>query len=226
MSETARTPGSLEPAPARADWIGRTGRRRIDAAATRRNPLIAWARIGLPALAVLLTLALFAWPYLSPKQDLTVRFEESAVTDDHARMVNPRFTGNDERERDFLITADSAAQEARGSDRVVLQGLKAELVGRGGEWFAMTSRSGIYDEKRQHLEVAGGFSLFTDRGHEVHGEAGEANLRESWVRSNLPVRGQGPEGQIFANGFRTEDRGNVLHFLDGVRVIIYQNKEG
>ncbi|MCW5729788.1 MAG: hypothetical protein KIT20_03450 [Alphaproteobacteria bacterium] len=226
MDGPGRHSGTGESPPARAGWLGHGGARRVDAAATRRNPLIGWARIGLPVLAVLLTLALFAWPYLSPKQDLTIRFEESAPTDDHARMVNPRFTGNDERNHDFLITADTAVQEARGSDRVLLQGLKAELVGRGGEWYALASRNGIYDEKRQHLTVDGGFSLYSDRGHEVHGEAAEANLRESWVGSELPVRGQGPEGQIFANGFRTEERGNVLHFLNGVRVIIYQNKEG
>jgi len=206
----------------RSDWIGGASDRRVDARAARRSPLVRVLKIALPVAAVGLIGLVALWPELTRKQTVKVNFTAIEQTDDHLMMMNPKFTGTDDRNRDFFITADSASQENKGAEAINLSNMRAEMTTEAGEWYTLMSKTGIYSEKRRHLEVRNGFSIFTGDGYEVHGESGTADLKNTVIVSELPVRGQGKEGQIFANRFHTEQQGNRLFFENGVRVIVYR----
>lgn len=210
----------------RADWIGKRSLAATDRASTRRSPLIRILKIGLPVMAVALTGLVLAWPYISPPKELKITFTNNEQSEEHLKMLSAKFVGRDDQDRDYYITADLAVQTTKGADDVALDNLNAEVSAPNGDWYSLNAKNGVYNEKRRTLSVAGGFSIYTDKGYEVHGEAANADLRLTEIKSDKPVRGQGKEGQIYANAFRTEERGKRLIFSDGVKVILYQKTEG
>lgn len=207
----------------RANWIGRSKALPIDTqAALRRGKIVRILKIALPIFALALVALIILWPQLVKRSTINVNFTKIEQTNDHFMMMNPRFAGVDGKDREFFITADSASQETKGADVISLEKMRAEMSMPSGEWYTLISKIGVYNQKQRHLTVSNGFSVYTDNGYEVHGEVGEADLKNSAVKSDQPVRGQGKEGLIYANRFHTEERGNRLFFSGGVRVVLYR----
>lgn len=187
----------------------------------RRYLLIRSLKLGFPAAAAVLSLLVIFWPYIAPRPDPKIAFADQSETEEHLRMLHPRFAGTDNQNRDFLILAERATQDTKKSDTVTLEVINADLTATSGEWYSMQAKVGVFDQKQQVLLVSGGFSIFTDKGYEVQGRSGYADMKKTEMKSDEPVLGRGREGRIAANAFHTEDKGKRIFFSKGVRVTFY-----
>ena len=119
-------------------------------------------RVGLPILAAGIVLLVITWPQYenkSPRFKLSI----SNVDTDNAvgqKIVNPRYTGTDSKNRSYTITAKIAYRTHDKPQTVKLTSLKADLVGQNGAWLALSAGAGIYDRNREHLDLKNGVSLF------------------------------------------------------------------
>ncbi len=60
------------------------------------------------------------------------------------RMVNPRYSGIDRESRPYVLTADAATQVPRSDDLVTLDGPKADLTTKSGNWVEISGDTGTY----------------------------------------------------------------------------------
>lgn len=180
-------------------------------------------KVLLPAMAAVFVLLLLAWPELDPGEETrSLKLSELTVErPESLSMLNARFSGFDEQNRPFSISADVARQFAESEDLIALELPKADITLRDGTWMALTAREGIYDRELQTMDLSGDVTFFHERGFEMHGETAEVDLLGGTAMSREPVAGQGVFGTIEAAGFDSFDQGNRIVFLGPTRLVLF-----
>jgi len=176
--------------------------------------LVRSLKIVLPALAIALTVLLFAWPELM--QDAkTFRIgllDNPGPQSGAMMMVNPRFSGVDGKNQPYTVTAETARQFADNEDLFHLELPKADITLNSGTWVALNADMGRYNSHDGVLDLEGTVSLFQDEGFEVVTEQARLNLETGIAEGDSPVRAQGPSGTLSSEGFRILDRGKRVIF--------------
>lgn len=179
-------------------------------------------KVLLPLLAAGLVVMLAVWSQLN--LDGT-RFHLDATElapdqIDSLTMVNARFDGVDEKNRPYSVTAEQVLQDAEDSNVVLLKEPQADITLESGAWIALTAETGNYSRKSELLDLAGGVSLYHDRGFEIHTERARLDLAAGVASGDAPVTGQGPAGELQAEGFRVSDGGKRILFDGKSRLLI------
>lgn len=187
--------------------------------ATRYSRFAGVMKLVLPLIALGLLAIAIAWPRLYSEDDRFVpSFREVTAVDDDLHMINPRYSGTDNKNRPFTITAARAVQDADTPARVRLDRIEASLdLIEGGE-LRLEAAEGAYDADAARLDLAGGISLYSDRGYELHAHAAQIDLEAGALVGTGPIHGQGPAGQLDADRLEVFDRGARLLFTGDVRV--------
>jgi len=191
-------------------------RRRAVRSIHRYSRFVTWMRRMLPAIAIALLLLIAAWPRLQTAMErLQARLPRLDVSQaGDLRMVNLRYTGYDTHGQPVTVTAESARQRPGGKDDVVeLQAPKADLTTQSGTWIAVTAETGMYQPSAQQLDLFGKVELFQDKGNTFRTDSAHVDIANGTAEGNDPIEGNGPFGDIRAEGFRIEERGDVVHFF-------------
>ena len=214
MSISSPTPEPLAPhplaGPARAQAILRW---------RRRSRLIHFLRKALPAAIAGVGLLLVGWAgigtvmaYLS---DLT---RAGAVI----HMTNPRYYGQDEHGRNFVVSAREAQRSTRAAADIRLIEPNLKLAGDGGRSMQVTARQGVYDDPTHRVALQGDVHVTTGDGTTFRTQLALIDMRSGTVSGDSPVQGTGPLGQINASSYAIYDRGAQAVFNGQVHAHLVQ----
>ena len=180
-------------------------------------------KVFLPTLALLLIGLVVVWPYLQSKESrFRIGFSGLMLSgSEDPNMVNARYQGTDKNSRMFTITADLAKNLLDDSSAVELEMPKADIVLEDGTWLVMTADTGIYKRDAATLNLVGAVTLFHDSGYEFRTSKATINLTEGLAEGKEKVEGQGPFGNLKAEGFRLIDKGKIILFTGKARMIFY-----
>ncbi|MEX2617528.1 MAG: LPS export ABC transporter periplasmic protein LptC [Alphaproteobacteria bacterium] len=190
------------------------------------NPLygrfVGITKVLLPTIATAIIALVVIWPELNEQEN---RFRLGPAHIDRSdaenlRMVNARFTGADASKRYYTITADSADQANADSVVIALDAPKADIELSNGAWVALTAVAGSFNRDRQILELSGGVNLFHDSGYEFRTESAFIDLAAGDATGVEPIAGQGPFGQLQAEGFHIYNRGERVVFTGKSRLTL------
>jgi len=180
-------------------------------------------KLLLPALAAGLVLLVVAWPQLMP--DVTRSgLDFTKIARDQAKtlnMLNARYSGVDENNQPFNVAADLATQAPDNADVVELQHPKADIRTTDGDLVALSARIGHYDREEETLELTGKVHLVHDRGFDIVTGTARVDIKDGSAAGDTAVSGQGPSGELQAEGFRLRERGQVIVFTGKSRLLIY-----
>lgn len=190
------------------------------------NPLygrfVGITKVLLPTIATAIIALVVLWPELNEQENRfrlgPMRIDRSDA--ENLRMVNARFTGIDSGKRPYTITADSADQANANATDIALDAPKADIELSNGAWVALTSAAGSFNRDRQILELSGGVNLFHDSGYEFKTESAIIDLSAGDATGIEPVAGQGPFGQLKAEGFHIYNRGERVLFTGKSRLTL------
>lgn len=200
---------------------------RVDLTRVRRSRFVGAMRVALPVLALVLIALLIAWPQIYRRSDgFRLAFSTLEVEDGALTMTKARYRGTDDKDQPFLVSADTATQDANDPKLVTLDRIAADMTMRDGTWLALNANTGAYHQGDQVLTLQGDISVYTDRGYELHGISAQANLGAGTLASDDKVWGQGPFGLLRANGMRVDGNGNRVRFVNGVQVTLFRNRQG
>jgi len=220
--QTAATT-TVTPADRSADIFTASARSENRRSSGGYSRFVSFMKFLLPATALLLIVLVVVWPQLDFKnQRFGLRFAKLQATEgDVPAMVNARFVGSDRKEQRYTITADLARNLLFGGKSVELEMPKADITARDGSWIVLTANSGVYDQDSKKLGLEGSVKLFHDAGYEFNTKAAQIDLGLGNAESNFPVRGQGPFGQLEAQGFRLENKGQTIYFTGKSKLVIF-----
>ncbi|MBT4888634.1 MAG: LPS export ABC transporter periplasmic protein LptC [Rhodospirillales bacterium] len=190
--------------------------------------LVRILKVIFPVVAILLVLLVVAWPYLQRNtMQFTLDFSmEEAINEDEPTMINPRFTGLDTSRLPFSITADIARNMILDTTRVELEMPKADITMSDGSWLLITAQEGVYGRTAEVLDLSGNVNLFHDKGYEITTDVVHIDLLDGTAESATPVSGHGPIGDLNSEGFRMNNKSQVIHFTGKAVLHLYPDVMG
>jgi lipopolysaccharide export system protein LptC len=193
----------------------------------RHTRMVVTMRLALPAMAALLLACIAFWTRFSGDSGLFRlafnpghREEYSALT-----MSNPHFQGVDQQQRPFSVMAKRATQMDETGDVMELESPEADVTMDSGAWLAINADSGRFMRKDQKLDLDGAVSLFQDQGFELHTRDVRVDLAASSAHTDRPVQGQGPSGDMTADGLDVFDGGKQIMLLGHAHLTIYDGDQ-
>jgi len=200
----------------------RSATRRRAALGGRYSRFVALAKLVLPAIAIGLLLLIAVWPRFMLMFE-RMRLKAPPIDLSEARdlrMVSVHYTGIDRENRPFVVTADVAHQTPKVDDLISLENPKADLKTASGGWLELGSYTGIYQPQPQLLDLFGDVALYHDRGNEFHSDSARIDMAKGTAESSDRVTGQGPFGNVVAQGIRILDRGDTVIFTGHTYLVI------
>jgi len=180
--------------------------------------------LSLGAFLIIATVLAFFFVQRMPRQ-LQVSYERLGRIENDLTMVKPRLAGADAKGNPFVITADSAVQDADNPKRADLKNLEADLTLDKQNWINARAKAGMVDMNTGQLELRGGIDVFTATGYELHSNSASANLKQSVIHGHEPVTGQGPEGRLRADEFHADRTTNILTLSGHVHMTLIGAKK-
>jgi lipopolysaccharide export system protein LptC len=191
------------------DWSARVRTTAHEAMRYSRYVVLMKRLLSLGAFLIIAAVLAFFFVQRMPRQ-LQMSYERLGHIENDLTMVKPRLAGADTKGNPFVITADSAIQDAHNPKKASLKNLEADLTLDNQNWINARARTGMVDMNTGQLELSGGIDLFTATGYELHSNSASANLKQSIVHGHEPVTGQGPDGTLRADEFHADRTTNIL----------------
>lgn len=193
----------------------------------RRARVVAAMRLILPAIAALLLAALALWSRFGlDTTSFRLGMDSLDLSNlDTLSMNNAHFEGLDDQKRPFSITAEKATQVTQDADMIDLTQLQADMTMKDGAWLSLTSDSGRLQRIKQLLDLLGQVNLFQDQGYELHTRDVHIDLAKNSAEGHNAVQGQGPSGELTAQGVQIYDSGKRIIFLGHTHLVFYGDSQ-
>jgi len=178
----------------------------------------------LPAVGLGLLLLVAAWPRLERLLD-DVRFAFPLIDRRDARelrMINPRYAGIDRLNRPYVLTAAVGRRMPERGDLMSLDRPRGQIIVHGGARVVMTATTGVYQSQPRLLDLYGDVTLTHENGTRFITRAAHLDLAAETAGGQEPVAGQGPSGDITAEGFRIVDKGDTIVFTGRSHLLLRQ----
>jgi len=213
-----------DPPTSRYDWSARVRTTTVEALRYSRFVALMKRLLSLGAFLIIAAVLAFFFVQRMPRQ-LQMSYERLGNIKDDLTMVKPRLAGADAKGNPFVITADSAVQDADNPKRADLKNLEADLTLDKQNWINARAKAGMVDMNTGQLELRGGIDVFTATGYELHSNSASANLKQSVIHGHEPVTGQGPEGRLRADEFHADRTTNILTLSGHVHMTLIGAKK-
>lgn len=200
---------ALDPHTPGFDWSARVRTTASEALRYSRYVALMKRLLSLGAFLIIAAVLAFFFVQRMPRQ-LQMSYERLGRIENDLTMVKPRLAGADAKGNPFVITAESAIQDAHDPKKASLKNLEADLSIENQNWINARARTGMVDMNTGQLELGGGIDVYTATGYELHSNSASANLKQSIVHGHEMVTGQGPQGTFRADEFHADRTTNIL----------------
>lgn len=220
-ADSAKLKPKPESGPSYRDQAWRVSPRSTLTSARRYSLFVRIMKRALPMAALTLAVAVLLYALQSRESlRLAMTFERMGRIEGDLTMINPKLSGTDQDGLPFLVTATRAMQEARGSDRVQLEEVVADITLKDGNALHITAAKGVVDTKTHVLEVSGGIRFMSQDGYEARTESAVADLKAGTVHGENGIEARGSFGQITARRFALNRDTRQLRFTGEVRMLL------
>ena len=177
-----------------------------DNVSAQRSRLVGWLRWILPVAALLVLLALFVWPMVSPNKIAGIALKNLP----DLVIKNLHFTGLDSKNEPYSVEAAKATRPSGLKNIYDFDLPQAEMTLANGSWVSGKAQYGRYDQDTRKLWLGGDVQLFQDKGYEFTTDEAHIDLNSNNAWGSSPVLIQGDFGNIKGKGFRVIDSGKVM----------------
>ena len=206
------------------DWSARVRTTTVEAVRYSRYVALMKRLLSLGAFLIIAAVLAFFFVQRMPRQ-LQMSYERLGRLENDLTMVKPRLAGADAKGNPFVITAESAVQDAHNPKKASLKNLEADLALDKRNWVNARASSGMVDMNSGQLELSGGIDVYTATGYELHSNSASADLKQSVIHGHEPVTGQGPEGTLRADQFHADRATNILTLHGHVHMTLTGTKK-
>lgn len=173
----------------------------------------------------------FLWFYLKEERSALIsvktmsgkQFSAEEIDFEKKQLVNPRFEGEDEKERPYVLKARLATQKGEGE--VDLVDPKGQITLINGDIVTLVSEKGNLTKDHGHLFLEGNVVL-NGQGCETSTEQAEADFKSNKAHGNMPVTSVCQEGTITGVGFSVDQGEGTIRYMGRPHMILHsKNKD-
>ncbi len=152
---------------------------------------------------------------LSPRGEISFLLDRTkvAMVDDRLRAVGALYRGEDDRGREFSVTAGSAVQHSARQQAVQMTDVTARMMLDDGP-AVIDAKSGVYDFAHQQVTVPGAVNVQTADGYRMVTQGANIDLDHRVLVSHGGVEGRFPTGTFSADSIVANLDTRDIH-LDG-----------
>jgi lipopolysaccharide export system protein LptC len=183
---------------------------------------VAMLKRVLPIVGLTLLTLVAIWPRLGPLLE-SVRLGFPLIDLREARelrMLNPRYAGIDRYNRPYVVTAAVGRQVANRDDLMALERPRAEMMMHHGALVVVSAATAMYQAQAQLLDLFDDVTLVHGNGTRFVTRTAHIDVAADTAEGHDPVSGQGPSGEVTAQGFRILDKGNTVIFSGKSNVLL------
>ncbi|HWE47726.1 MAG TPA: LPS export ABC transporter periplasmic protein LptC [Caulobacteraceae bacterium] len=186
----------------------------------RRSKLIRFLRKALPVGIALVSLSLVGWIGV---KSFIANLPNLATNGGSVRMTNPRFYGQDDKGRSYVIGGKEAVRDTSDGGHVTLTAPVLRLSTGPEKTLDISAQTGIFDIASKFATLNNKVHLF-DSGSGFVFDTAEAviNSKTGDVNGSKPVSGHGPLGATTASSYAILDHGAKVVFIGNVHSHIVQ----
>ena len=184
--------------------------------------VIGWTKVVLPA-AVGVLVAFLALAPLDKKGDVSFILDKKKVQSAPERMKveTARYTGTDEKGRQFVMTANRAIQRSSDTPLVDIRGMLAKLqLDRGP--LLIAADQGRYNIDTQRVAIAGPVKVAGTEGFSLNTSDVNVDLKQRQLASQGPVQARMRLGEFRANHLKADLASHTVVLDGGARLKIVQ----
>ena len=188
------------------------------------SALVRWAKVLLPAGAVVTVVAIFLAGRSGDTGESLLSARDLATLGAGLRLEAPRFSGQTPAGEPYSVRADWASPDGPNPGRVTLHRPEGQIETRDGRRLTGEAKEGLFLREADRLVLTGRVRLESRDGYAFAGPRLDIDLAGRTARSSEPVRLTGPEGSLEAGAMRI-DQGRPgagaarIFFDEGVRVV-------
>ncbi len=133
------------------------------------------------------------------------------------RLITPRFYGQSNEGRSFMITARSAVRDDKDPRRIILEDPALTLDLGSPTPTRMTAKNGVYRQDDFSLSLKNDVRLDDGAGYRFASEGAFVDTKTGDVTGETTMNGEGPSGQVQSRAYSVYDKGDRIVFRGGVR---------
>lgn len=216
-----------DPDTARSYWtMNRGDSERAFRRARRHSSAVRFMRFGIPVGVVVVLTGFALATYFNPLRALAklpVNINDLVVSGTKVTMEKPRMTGFTKDGRAYEFIADAAAQDLTKPDLLELKNIRAKLQMQDQSTMNMTADTGLYDTKRETLQLDSNIVLISSNGNKGRLKQAMIDVRKGNVVSDQPVELEFLQGVLNAKKLEIVDSGDLIRFHGGVEMTMMLN---
>jgi lipopolysaccharide export system protein LptC len=184
--------------------------------------IVRWTKIALPS-AVGVLVAVLALAPLDKKGDASFILDKKKVQSapESMRVDAARYTGTDEKGRQFVMTAKRAIQPSSDRPLVDIRGVLAKLDLDQGP-LLIAAGQGRYNIDTQRVAIDGPVKVAGSDGFRLQTSNVNVDLKQRQLASQGPAKGQMRLGQFSAGHIRADLASHTVVLDGGARLKIVQ----
>ncbi len=186
------------------------------------DKIVRWTKIALPSAVGVLIAVLMLAP-LDKKGDVSFILDKKKVQSapERMRVEAARYTGTDEKGRQFVMTANRAIQPRSDTPVVDIRGMLAKLQLDQGP-VLIAANQGRYNIDTQKVAIDGPVKVAGADGFRLKTSDVNVDLKQRQLASQGPAQGQMRLGQFRANHVRADLASHTVVLDGGARLKIVQ----
>ncbi len=186
------------------------------------DKIVRWTKIVLPSAVGVLIAVLMLAP-LDKKGDVSFILDKKKVQSvpESMRVEAARYTGTDEKGRQFVMTANRAIQPSSNTPVVDIRGMLAKLNLDQGPMLIVANR-GRYNIDTQKVAIDGPVKVAGADGFTLKTSDVNVDLKQRQLASEGPAQGEMRLGQFRADHIRADLASHTVVLDGGARLKIVQ----
>jgi len=180
----------------------RNRRRAFAAPGSSLDKTVRWLAIGLPALVGVVVALMVVTP-LGPRGEVSFLLNRNKVATAPNRLFvnNAVYRGEDEKGREFSLTAGEAVQHSASQPVVQMRDLVGRMLLEQGP-AVLTARTGVYNYETNRVTVPGEVRFVAADGYQMNTGGVSVDLDKKTLAGGGGVAGAVPAGTFTADSIR------------------------
>lgn len=175
--------------------------------------------------------SLIAYPLLTKdRSGIRVSFNSGVITDASKAstpvMSNPEYHGSGDKGQQYRVNGTRATQAT--PSLIVIDQVDGQLVQPDGALTSLTAIRADYHQDEKKILLQGAVNVSNDKGYHFVTEEATVDTHTMDVVGDVPVRGNGPLGNLLASAFEIRENGNRLLFKRGslgqIKLVVERKK--
>ena len=160
-------------------------------------------------------ITIFFWPSIYTTYDI-----KKPVLENQEKTQKYTFQGIDEFNQPFFLQAKKYQKIINNENKLLFEKPNAEINLRNGKWLTVVANEGIFDIKKQTLELMGDVLFLHSDGQQIDTNNAVIDLKKAIIYGNKKIFGKNETINFSSEGFKVVKTGKIFLLLGKSKIKI------